>query len=78
MTPTRSLPPLCAADFRTPDNNRCCGSECSRWVPETRHPNHGGPALREPNEVDTILTGRGCCSDNLRAVPWADPVGVKS
>lgn len=75
-----TLPPFCAADFGPPEatTNRCCGSVCSRWVPETRHPNHGGPALREPNEVGTVLTGRGCCSDNLRAVPWADPAGGAS
>lgn len=71
----KTLPPLCAADFGLPDATplRCCGSECSRWVPEMRHPNHGAPALREPNEEGTIPTGRGVCSDNLRAIPWEDP-----
>lgn len=56
-----------------------CGTDetngLDRWVPEMRGPNPGAPALREPNETCTVPTGRGVCSDNLRAFPWADPAG---
>lgn len=72
-------PPVCIRMFVLGDDcERCVGSDCNLWVPETRNPNHGGPSLREINETGTTPTGRGVCTDNLRAVPWADPAGVTS
>lgn len=73
------VPPVCIRQFVPGDGCwLCIGSACNLWVPEMRGPNPGTPALREPNETCTVPTGRGCCSDNLRAIPWADPAGRAS